>query len=69
MAVTLRRAARNLGWASIANSVKHTPNVTKIDFIRSFTFDPVDFLLGEFDLWMSSDGLPAQGDPGLTWSF
>lgn len=69
MAVTLRRSAQNLSWASIANSVKHSPNVTKIDFIRSFTFDPVDFLLGEFDLWMSSDGLPAQGDPGLTWSF
>lgn len=63
MAVTLRRCAQNLAWASINNTVQHGASLTKIDLVRSMSVDPGDFILAEFDWWPSTDGHPAIGDP------
>jgi hypothetical protein len=63
MAVTLRRCAQNMAWASINNTVSHGAALTKIDLVRSISVDPGDFILAEFDWWPSTDGKPAVGDP------
>ncbi len=63
MAVTLRRCAQNMAWAAINNIVQHGAALTKIDLVRSFSVDPGDFILAEFDWWPSMDGKPAVGDP------
>lgn len=66
MAVSRRRCAQNLKWASIANAVSHSMRRTKVSLVRAVSIDPGDFVLAEFDWWFSGKGAAAVGDPGLT---
>lgn len=55
LAVTLGRCAQNMKWASIANSVRHSPARTEIQLVNGVSIDPGDFILAEFELWPHAD--------------
>ena len=69
MALTLGRCAQNMRWASIANSVRHSPARTEILLVHGAAIDPDDFVLAEFELWPHGEARVGARSPVLVTAF